>query len=449
MSPPPPDASAAVASWNPTAAIPRASSLPARTGPRAATGLWLKQLLRSLGPGYMVAVGYMDPGNWATSLAGGSAYGYSLLWVVLLSSLMGMFLQVLAGRLGIVAGVDLAQACRAHSTQRSAIVQWLLCEAAICACDLAEVIGTAIALNLLFGISLPIGVCLTVFDVLIILCLQKRGFRHLEAVIISLLAIVFGCFILNLLISQPVWTDVLGGLVPSAATVTDPGMLYIAIGIIGATVMPHNLYLHSSLVQNRRHGADDASKRRALHFATIDIVLALAIALLVNAAILIMSAAVFHTRAYDQIEGLQDAWRLLGPLTGSTLASILFALALLASGQSSTLTATLAGQIVMEGYVKLKMAPWVRRLLTRSLAIIPALAVTAIDGESGIARLLLLSQVVLSLQLPFAALPLIRFTSSRAMMGRFASSRLTVITALAIFACIITLDGILIFKALT
>ncbi len=415
---------------------------------KGSSGLWIRQLLRSLGPGYLIAVGYMDPGNWATSLAGGSGYGYTLLWVVVLSSLMAMFLQVLSARLGIVTGMDLAQACRQQSSKKSAIAQWLLCEVAICACDLAEVIGTAIALKLLFDIPLSLGVMLTVLDVLLILWLQRSGFRYLEALVISLLLIVFACFAVNLTLAHPIWRDVFSGLVPTARTVTDPGLLYIAIGIIGATVMPHNLYLHSSVVQTRRHDGSSTGKRKLLGFATIDIVMALALALLINAAILITSAATFHAQGYREIAELQDAWKLLDPLTGTTVASVLFAVALLASGQSSTLTATLAGQVVMEGFVKLKMPAWRRRLLTRSIAIVPALAVTMLEGDSGVAKLLILSQVVLSLQLPFAVVPLIRFTSSRKIMGEFANPRWMVFVAVAIAGLIIVLDVELIRKAL-
>ncbi len=412
-------------------------------------GLWLRQLLRSLGPGYLVAVGYMDPGNWATSLAGGSGYGYTLLWVVALSSIMAMFLQVLSARLGIVSGMDLAQACRRHSSRRSAIAQWLLCEVAICACDLAEVIGTAIALKLLFDVPLVWGVTLTVFDVLVILWLQKRGFRYLEALVISLIAIVCVCFGINLALAHPVWYDVLQGFVPTVRTVTDPGLLYIAIGIIGATVMPHNLYLHSSIVQTRRVDQSVTDKKTLLGFATIDIVIALCIALFINAAILITSAAMFHANGYREIAELQDAWRLLGPLTGTTIASVLFALALLASGQSSTLTATLAGQIVMEGYVHLKMSAWARRLLTRGIAVVPALLATLLEGDSGVAKLLILSQVILSLQLPFAIVPLIRYTGNRKIMGAFANSRTVTVAAIAIVTLIVVLDAELIRKALT
>ena len=391
----------------------------------------------------------MDPGNWATSVAGGSAYGYSLLWIVLLSSMMAMFLQVLCTRLGIVTGMDLAQACRETSSRPSAIAQWLACEVAICACDLAEVIGTAIALNLLFNIPLAWGVALTVLDVLTILWLQQRGFRYLEAFVISLVGIVFLCFAVNLSLAQPQWHDVLAGFMPSASTVSDPRKLYIAMGILGATVMPHNLYLHSAIVQTRCFALDGPGKRSALKFASADILIALGIAFLINAAILITSSAVFHTSGHHEVAELQDAYKLLGPLTGTTVASVLFAVALLASGQSSAVTATLAGQIVMEGYVRLRMAPWARRMLTRSIAIVPALFVTLSYGDSGISKLLLASQVVLSLQLPFAVVPLIRYTSSRRLMGEFANKRSVVVIAVILVSAIIALNGILIWQAIT
>jgi manganese transport protein len=418
-------------------------SVPVRTA-----GPWWRRVLGFIGPGYLVAVGYMDPGNWATDLAGGASHGYALLWIIGLSSMMAMLLQVLSARLGIVAQADLAQLTRAHSTPRSAMAQWLLCELAICACDLAEVIGTAIALNMLFHIPLSIGVLLTVLDVLLILWLQRFGFRYLEAFVISLLAIVFVCFGINLVLAKPEWSAVAAGFIPTARTVTDPGMLYLAIGIIGATVMPHNLYLHSSTVQTRRFDTSDAGKQGAIAFATVDILVALGMALLVNAAILITSAAVFHVNGQSSVAELQDAHRLLGPLTGTALASTLFGVALLAAGQSSSVTATLAGQIVMEGFVKLKLQPWARRLITRSIAIVPAFFVTAAYGESGIGRLLLFSQVVLSLQLPFAMLPLIRYTSSKQIMGRFASPRLVAVLAWTTMAIIVSLNVILIWRSL-
>jgi manganese transport protein len=411
-------------------------------------GPWLRLLFCFVGPGYLIAVGYMDPGNWATDLAAGSAFGYELLWIVGLSSVMAMFLQVLSGRLGIVTGMDLAQACREHASRPSAIAQWLLCEAAICAADLAEVIGTAIALKLLFGVPLAWGVALTVVDVLLILWLQQRGLRYLEALVISLLAIVAICLCVNLVLTEPRWAQVLQGFVPRTSSLADPHRLYVAIGIIGATVMPHNLYLHSSLVQTRRFALDAQGKQSALGFATIDIVVALTLAFVINAAILVTSAAVFHGRGYHEVAELQQAYQLLGPLTGTAAASLLFALALLASGQSSAITATLAGQIVMEGYLRLKIAPWARRLLTRSFAVVPALFVTLAYGESGIARLLLLSQVMLSLQLPFAVVPLIRFTSSRRLMGVHANSRAVVVVAVLLATLIVVLNALLVWQVL-
>jgi len=422
-------------------------------GPRSVAvrtaGPWWRRLLGFMGPGYLVAVGYMDPGNWATDLAGGAAYGYALLWIVGLSSLMAMLLQVLSARLGIVAQADLAQLTRAHSSRGAALAQWLLCELAICACDLAEVIGTAIALDMLFGIPLAIGVLLTVLDVLLILWLQRFGLRYLEAFVIALLGIVFVCFGISLLLARPEWREVAAGFLPTARTVTDPGMLFLAIGIVGATVMPHNLYLHSSAVQTRRFETSEAGKRGAIAFATVDIVAALGMALLVNAAILITSAAVFHTSGHAAVAELQDAHRLLGPLTGTALASTVFAVALLAAGQSSSVTATLAGQVVMEGFVQLRIAPWARRLLTRSVAIVPAFIVTLTQGQDGIGRLLLLSQVILSLQLPFAMFPLIRFTASRAIMGPFASPRWMTRAAWATMALIVALNAILVGRALS
>jgi manganese transport protein len=406
-------------------------------------GHWFRRLLGFLGPGYLVAVGYMDPGNWATGLAAGSAFGYSLLWIVMLSNLMAMVLQTLSARLGIVTGLDLAQACRASSSRPSCLAQWLLCEIAICATDLAEVIGTAIALNLLFGIPLVWGVSLTIFDVLVVLWLQQRGFRYLEAVVISLLAVVVFCFLVNVILAQPQWAAVAGGLIPSRQAITDPKALYLAIGIIGATVMPHNLYLHSSTVQTRRFDLTDAGKRNALRYATIDVVTALIIAFMVNAAIVVTAAAVFHRSGHREVVEIQEAYHLLSPLMGAGIASLLFGIALLASGQSSTLTATLAGQIIMEGYLRLRLPVWARRLLTRMLAIVPALFVTAAYGESGIAKLLIFSQVVLSLQLPFAVIPLIRYTSDRARMGNFVSpawlTRVAWLVALIIIALNVTM----------
>jgi manganese transport protein len=418
-----------------------------RSIPVQADGFWLRRMVGFLGPGYLVAVGYMDPGNWATDLAGGARFGYSLLWVIMLSSLMAIFLQILSARLGIVTGMDLAQACRHHYSRRSSFAQWVLCEVAICATDLAEVIGTAIALKLLFNIPLAWGVTLTVLDVLLVLWLQQRGFRYLEALVIALLALIMLCFSINILLAQPQWAAVAAGFIPKSETVTNPAMLYIAIGIIGATVMPHNLYLHSSIVQTRRFQLTDHGRRDALRFATFDVVLALSMAFLINSAILITSAAVFHKHGYHEVAELQEAYRLLSPLTGAGIASLLFGMALLASGQSSTLTATLAGQIVMEGYVHIRLPLWARRLLTRSVAIVPALFITLHYGESGLAQLLILSQVILSLQLPFAVIPLIRFTSSPVTMGTFANSRRTALLAWAIACIIVGLNATLLFGA--
>ena len=405
-----------------------------------------RRLFGFIGPGYLIAVGYMDPGNWATDLAGGSTYGYALLWIVLLSGLMAMFLQVLAARLGIVTGMDLAQATRARSRPGSVVWQWLLCEVAICAADLAEVIGTAIALKLLFGLPLAWGVALTVLDVLLVLLLQQRGFRYLEAMVIALVAVVVVCMTLTIAMVQPQWREVLQGFVPSAATVTDPGMLYLAIGIIGATVMPHNLYLHSSVVKSRPVDPGAAGTRMALTYATIDIVAALVLAFLINASILVMSAAAFHARGELAVAELQDAHRLLGAMAGGSIAGTAFALALLASGQSSSVTATLTGQIVMEGFLRMAIPPWLRRLVTRAIAVVPALFVTLAYGEASIGKLLIASQVVLSLQLPFAMVPLIRYTSSRAVMGDSANGRLSTWLAGAIAATIIALNAVLVWK---
>jgi manganese transport protein len=381
-------------------------------------GFWRK-LLAFSGPGYLVAVGYMDPGNWATDLAGGSAFGYTLLSVILLSNLMAILLQSLCARLGIVTGRDLAQACRDHYSKPTAVVLWLLCEIAICACDLAEVIGSAIALNLLFGIPLVWGVCITALDVLVVMYLANKGFRYIEALVISLILLIGGCFLFEIIVSRPELSAVLGGFVPKLEVIKNPAMLYVAIGILGATVMPHNLYLHSSIVQTRKYEQNAAGKREAIKFATIDSTVALMFALFINAAILIVSAATFHTRGQTDVAEIQDAYKLLSPTLGVGVASAVFAVALLASGQNSTLTGTLAGQIVMEGFLNIRLRPWLRRLITRLIAIIPAVIVTTIYGESGTAKLLIFSQVVLSLQLSFAVIPLILFTSSQAKMGEF------------------------------
>ena len=376
-------------------------------------------MLAFAGPGYLVAVGYMDPGNWATDLAGGSRFGYTLLTVVLLSNLMAVLLQGLASKLGIVTGRDLAQACRDHYSRPVAITHWVLCELAIAACDLAEVIGSAIALKLLFGIPLTWGIILTALDVMLVLVLQHRGFRVLEAVVIALIATMGVCFLFEVIISRPDFAAVARGFIPSASIITDHEQLYIAIGILGATVMPHNLYLHSSIVQTRRYAEHAEGKREAVRFAFIDSTIALSLAFFINAAILVVAAATFHTTGNTQVAEIQDAYKLLTPLLGVGGASTVFALALLASGQNSTLTGTLAGQIVMEGFLDLRLRPWVRRLITRSIAIVPAVIVSIVAGASGTAKLLVLSQVVLSLQLSFAVFPLVQFTSERAKMGEF------------------------------
>ena len=392
------------------------------------------------GPGYLVAVGYMDPGNWATDIAGGSAFGYTLLSVILLANIMAMVLQALAAKLGIVTGMDLAQACRAHYSKPVRMALWVLCELAIVACDLAEVIGTAIALQLLFGIPLVWGVVLTALDVLLILLLQQRGFRKLEAFIIALLIIIAGCFAVELALAQPSVAAIAGGLIPSPEIVTNPAMLYIAIGILGATVMPHNLYLHSSIVQTRNFGRTFRDKKEAIRFATLDSSVALGLALFINASILILAAAAFHEAGRTEVAEIQDAYYLLAPVLGVGAASTLFAIALLASGQNSTITATLAGQIVMEGFLNIRLPAWLRRMVTRLLAIIPAVLVAAYYGESGTARLLVLSQVILSLQLPFAVVPLVKFTSDKAKMGAFANPKWLKIAAWTISTVIIGLN---------
>jgi manganese transport protein len=400
---------------------------------------WAK-LAAFSGPGYMVAVGYMDPGNWATDLAGGSGYGYALLSVILLSNIMAMVLQSLAARLGIGAGRDLAQACRTWYPRPVTIVLWILCEIAIIACDLAEVLGTAIALNLLFGLSLVAGVCLTGFDVLLILGLQRFGFRKLEAFIIALLVVIAGCFAYELWVARPDMAGIAQGLIPQARIVTDPAMLYIAIGILGATVMPHNLYLHSAIVQTRANGEDDAGRRDALRHATIDSNIALSFALFINAAILILAAAAFHRTGHSDIAEIGDAYKLLTPVLGAGAASVVFAVALLASGQNSTVTGTLAGQIVAEGFLDLRLPVWLRRMATRLLAIVPAVIVVALSGDVGATRLLVFSQVVLSLQLPFAVVPLVAFTASRTKMGALVSPVWLQIVAWTIAAVVIALN---------
>jgi len=407
---------------------------------------FIRKLLAFAGPGFLVAVGYMDPGNWATDLAGGSKYNYSLLSVIMLSNLMAILLQALSLKLGIVTGRDLAQACRDHFSLPVSYFLWAICELAIAACDLAEIIGSAIALNLLFKIPVLAGVCITALDVLVVLFLQNKGFRYIEALVITLIGVIGGCFAWELIASRPDLIGIAKGFVPTARIVSDPGMLYIAIGILGATVMPHNLYLHSSIVQTRRYELNAAGKRQAIKFATIDSTLALMFALFINAAILIVSAATFYSRGRTDIAEIQDAYKLLSPTLGVAGASTLFALALLASGQNSTLTGTLAGQIVMEGFLHIRLRPWLRRLITRAIAIIPAIIVTAISGEKGTANLLVLSQVILSLQLSFAVFPLVMFTSDKIKMGQFVNRPVTKLIAWCVAGFIALLNGWLLIE---
>jgi manganese transport protein len=376
-------------------------------------------MLAFAGPGYLVAVGYMDPGNWATDLEGGARFGYSLLSMIMLSNLMAIVLQALSARLGIASGRDLAQACRDAYSRPTTIALWLLCEVAIAACDLAEVLGAAIALNLLFGIPLIVGVCLTALDVIVVLSLQHRGFRYVEGLVVLLILGIAGCFAVEIWLAQPDLGAVARGFVPTLEVARDPRMLYVAVGILGATVMPHNLYLHSSIVQTRKYTDSPESLRDAIRFSTIDSTIALMSALFINAAILIVAAGTFHGTGYEHVADIMDAYKLLSPLLGTTLASVLFATALLLSGQNATLTGTLAGQIVMEGFLSIRLRPWLRRLITRLIAIIPAVIVLLVYGDRGTGPLLILSQVVLSLQLPFAVFPLVAFTGDHAKMGEF------------------------------
>jgi manganese transport protein len=397
-------------------------------------GPW-KKMLAFAGPGYLVAVGYMDPGNWATDLQGGARYGYTLLSVIMMSNLMAILLQSLSARLGIASGRDLAQACRDAYSRRTTLVLWVLCEIAIAACDLAEVLGAAIALQLLFNLPLIWGVCLTSLDVLLVLYMQHRGFRWVEVIVVTLIVGIAGCFAIELWMARPDLGGMAAGLIPRTEILRNPEMLYISIGILGATVMPHNLYLHSSIVQTRRYGDSFESKKEAIHYATIDSTVALMSALFINGAILVMAAAVFHGTPYESVADIGDAYLLLSPLLGSAVASTLFAVALLFSGQNATLTGTLAGQIVMEGFLNIRLRPWLRRLITRLIAIVPAIIVIAIYGENGSGPLIVLSQVILSLQLPFAIFPLVQFTSNPTMMGPFISP--TWVKALAWPVCII------------
>lgn len=420
----------------------RALTLPSlpeahRTIPVTPSSSWFRKVLAFAGPGYLIAVGYMDPGNWATDIGGGSKFGYALLSVVLVSSLFAMFLQALAAKLGVATGRDLAQACRDHYSRRAAIFLWVVCELAIAACDLAEVLGSAVALKLLFGLPLLFGVIVTAFDVLLVLALQGRGFRLIEAFVVTLIGTIGLCFAYEIFFARPLWLEAAEGFLPRLEVLRNKEMLYIAIGILGATVMPHNLYLHSSIVQTRAFGRDEQGRREAIKFSVLDSTVALLFALFINAAILVLGAAAFHTRGLNEVADIAEAYKLLSPVLGVSIASTLFALALLASGQNSTLTGTLAGQVVMEGFLQVRLKPWIRRLLTRAIAITPAILVIAIAGESKVTSLLILSQVVLSFQLPFAVIPLVQFTSERRKMGVFANSRLTAVAAWVVTAIIL------------
>jgi len=435
------------ASWRRTVDSPSLPEVHRSVAIPEGRAFW-KKMGAFAGPGFVVSVGYMDPGNWATDLAGGAQFGYTLLSVILMSSLMAILLQHLSLKLGIATGRDLAQACRDHYSKPVVIFLWILCELAIAACDLAEVVGMAIGLQLLFGIPLLVGCIITCLDVLAVLYLQNKGFRYMEALILTLIATIAGCFLIEIYFSRPSWMGVLMGLAPSPEIFRNRDMLYISIGIIGATVMPHNLYLHSSIVQTRRIGPDSGSKREAIRFATIDSTVALLGATFVNAAILILAAAAFHFSGHQDVADIQGAYKLLKPLLGVSFASTLFALALLASGQNSTLTGTLAGQIVMEGFLHLKLRPWLRRLVTRSIAIVPALIVIGIYGEDHTNDLLVASQVALSLQLGFAIWPLMRFTSDRSKMGEFVNPLWIKIAGWTIAVLIIGLNAKLVLDSL-
>lgn len=399
-----------------------------------------KKFMAYVGPGLLVAVGYMDPGNWATDIAGGAQFGYTLLSVILISNLFAIVLQYLSVKLGIVAERDLAQACKDHFHPSVNFILWIFCEIAIAACDLAEVIGSAIALNLLFGIPLSVGVVITVIDVFLILFLQSRGFRYIESIVGGLIFVIFASFLYEIFLSKPDIIPLLEGLIPKKEIITNPSMLYIAIGILGATVMPHNLYLHSSIVQTRDYPRTTEGKKEALKFASLDSSLSLMLAFFINAAILIISAATFHTSGNKDVADINDAYKLLSPLLGTTLASIFFGVALLASGQNSTVTGTLAGQIVMEGFLNIRLKPWVRRLITRLIAIIPALIISILYGERGTADLLVFSQVILSMQLSFAVVPLVMFTGNKTKMGQFVNKPWLKVLAWAISGIIIVLN---------
>ena len=408
-------------------------------------GFWRK-LLAYAGPGYLVSVGYIDPGNWATNIAGGSKFGYTLLSVILLSNLMAMLLQGLCVRLGVATGRDLAQLCRDRFSPRVSVFLWVLCEIAIAACDLAELLGSAIALQLLFGIPLIWGVCIMALDVIALLFLQSKGFRYIEALIITLVSIIAASFAAEIFFARPDFSSIAGGYLPQSEILKNPEMLYLAVSILGATVMPHNLYLHSSIVQTRAWQPTPKKKREAVFFGTIDSTFALGIALFINSAILVIAAAVFHRSGHHDVAEIQDAYKLLSPLLGASAASAIFAFALLASGQSSTLTATLAGQIVMEGFLKIQIPSWLRRLATRLLAVVPALVAIAFFGEQSSGQLLVFSQVILSLQLSFAVIPLVMFTSDRALMGELVNPHWLKLAAGAVTTVIVGLNGWLLLQ---
>src|SRR5258708_4638086 len=416
-----------------------------RTIPFSSGASWFRKILAFAGPGYLVAVGYMDPGNWAADIGCGSKFGYTLLSVVFISNLMAMFLQALSAKLGIASGRDLAQACRQHYSRPTGLFLWVICEIAIAACDLAEVLGSAVALKLLFGLPLLPGVLITAFDVLIVLALQGRGFRLVEAFVVTLIRSIAVCFAYEIFFAHPLWREAAIGFIPRAEILRNREMLYIAIGILGATVMPHNLYLHSSIVQTRAFGASMRDRREAVRYAVLDSTLALGFALFINAAILVLGAAAFHTRGLHNVAEIADAYKLLSPILGASLASTLFACALLASGQNSTLTGTLAGQIAMEGFLDIRLTPWLLRLITRSIAIIPASLVIGVAGENKVTSLLILSQVILSFQLPFAVIPLIQFTADRSKMGEFPTSRLTPAVAWVVAAAILFFNAELVW----
>ncbi|NVO83820.1 Nramp family divalent metal transporter [Hymenobacter terrestris] len=416
--------------------------------PPEGASFWRK-LWAFTGPGLMVAVGYMDPGNWATDIEGGAKYGYMLLSVILISNFFAMLLQHLSVKLGIVTGRDLAQACRDHYSKPVSFVLWLLCEIAIAACDLAEVIGSAIAINLLFGIPLTWGVVLTIADVLVVLYFQSKGFRIIESIVAGLVFVIFGCFVYEIIASNPDYFAMARGLIPKPEIVTDPSALYLAIGILGATVMPHNLYLHSSIVQTRAIEPTEPARRSAIKFATIDSTVALFLAFFVNGAILVVSAAAFHSNNLRDVADIYDAHKLLTPVLGAGAASVVFAIALLASGQNSTLTGTLAGQIVMEGFLDIKLKPWIRRLITRAIAVVPALIVTILYGEKGTSDLLVLSQVILSMQLSFAVIPLVLFTGNKLKMGVFVNKPWLQAICWTVSAIILSLNGYLLFQFFT